>query len=290
MALFNKRSSSDSANADGAAESTSSYTDPITRRARHRLIGASVLVVAAVLVLPWIFDVKPPTVSPNADIRIDGQNDTQPAANTHLALAPVQTGTPAPTESQTAAPSSAREQSPQAEPAANTRATANTPATPASAPKRSSEPPTVTRQPAPPRQPAQAPQPKPAPRKPENLDELIAQRQASNRTATQQAPQNKPATANTAPPTAQATPPVNYNFPEKGRFVVQIGAYVDASKVASVRKQLSQAGLNNYTQRVTINGQQVTRVRIGPFTSRKQMEQVANKVRALGLPVSLYQL
>ncbi len=83
---------------------------------------------------------------------------------------------------------------------------------------------------------------------------------------------------------------MNYNFPEKGRFVVQIGAYVDASKVASVRKQLSQAGLNNYTQRVTINGQQVTRVRIGPFTSRKQMEQAANKVRALGLPVSLYQL
>ena len=83
---------------------------------------------------------------------------------------------------------------------------------------------------------------------------------------------------------------MNYDFPEKGRFVVQIGAYVDTNKVASVRRQLSQAGLNNYTQRVTINGQQVTRVRIGPFTSRKQMEQAANKVRALGLPVSLYQL
>ena len=50
------------------------------------------------------------------------------------------------------------------------------------------------------------------------------------------------------------------------------------------------AGLNNYTQTVTVNGQQVTRVRIGPFTSRKQMEQVAAKVRALGLPVSMYQL
>ena len=57
-----------------------------------------------------------------------------------------------------------------------------------------------------------------------------------------------------------------------------------------MRKRLAQAGLNNYTQRVTINGKQVTRVRLGPFTSRKQMEQVANKVRAMGLPVSLYQL
>lgn len=83
---------------------------------------------------------------------------------------------------------------------------------------------------------------------------------------------------------------MEYNFPEKGRFVVQIGAYVEADRVANVRRRLSQAGLNNYTQKVTIDGKQVTRVRIGPFTSRKQMEQVASKVRALGLPVSLYQL
>ena len=89
---------------------------------------------------------------------------------------------------------------------------------------------------------------------------------------------------------AKQQPPVEYNFPEKGRFVVQIGAYVEADRVANVRRRLSQAGLNNYTQKVTIDGKQVTRVRIGPFTSRKQMEQVASKVRALGLPVSLYQL
>ncbi len=72
--------------------------------------------------------------------------------------------------------------------------------------------------------------------------------------------------------------------------MVQIGAYVDPEKVTSVRQKLSQAGLDNYTQRVTVNGQQITRVRIGPFTSRKQMEQAAAKVRALGLPVSMYQL
>lgn len=156
------------------------------------------------------------------------------------------------------------------------------------------------RQAAPPRQVA----PAPAARKPASIDELIAQRQAKQQErqperAKTPTPPGKPATTTPAPAAATtgkadsqatATPPVNYNFPEKGRFVVQIGAYVEADKVANVRKRLAQAGLNNYTQRVTINGKQVTRVRLGPFTSRKQMEQVANKVRAMGLPVSLYQL
>ena len=140
-----------------------------------------------------------------------------------------------------------------------------------------------------------APTPVPSPRKPANIDELIAQRQAQTQAQAREnkpspAP-NKPAATNTATKTEPAKqPPVEYNFPEKGRFVVQIGAYVEADKVVNVRNRLKQAGLNNYTQKVSINGQQVTRVRIGPFTSRKQMEQAASKVRALGLPVSLYQL
>ena len=56
-------------------------------------------------------------------------------------------------------------------------------------------------------------------------------------------------------------------------------------KVASVRSKLSAAGLNNFTQKVTIEGKEVTRVRMGPFSTRKEMERVAAKVRALGLPV-----
>ena len=79
-------------------------------------------------------------------------------------------------------------------------------------------------------------------------------------------------------------------LPDSGRFVVQAGAYTDSAKVASVRQKLTAAGLGNYTQQVTQNGKQVTRVRLGPFTSRQQMERVAAQVRALGLPVSTYSL
>ena len=78
------------------------------------------------------------------------------------------------------------------------------------------------------------------------------------------------------------------DFPATGRFVVQVGAYVEDSKVANVRRQLTAAGLSNYTQVVKINGKDATRVRMGPFGTRKEMERVADKVRSLGLPVSVY--
>lgn len=296
MALFKKRSSAPgAADPDPTPESAAAYANPMHRRARHRLIGATVLVVLAVLILPWVFDVKPPTVSTNVPLAIDGQAESLGSAPSHIALAPAPVADDAP-----AAHTSARHPS-QAEPAADARSTAAEATAPASdmpsaqAPKEKAD-----RQAAPPRQVA----PAPAARKPASIDELIAQRQAKQQErqperAKTPAPPGKPATTAPAPAAATtgkadsqatATPPVNYNFPEKGRFVVQIGAYVEADKVANVRKRLAQAGLNNYTQRVTINGKQVTRVRLGPFTSRKQMEQVANKVRAMGLPVSLYQL
>lgn len=294
MALFKKRSSSSAADSDTTPESAAAYADPIRRRARHRLIGASVLVGVAVLVLPWIFDVKPPTVSANVPIAIDGQSETPPAPSAQVAQAPVRAAEPEPADETPAA----SERTPERDRCANDDTDAPAPAAkpaPAAAEPATRAP--ETRQAAAPK--ATPTTPAPTARKPANTNELTAQRQAQTQASTQTrekkpspAP-NKPAAANTAATKteqAKQQPPVEYNFPEKGRFVVQIGAYVEADRVANVRRRLSQAGLNNYTQKVTIDGKQVTRVRIGPFTSRKQMEQVASKVRALGLPVSLYQL
>lgn len=281
MALFKKRSSDSSSSsaassATPAPESAAAYTDPLHRRARHRLIGASVLIVLAVLILPWVFDVKPPTVSPNVPIAIEGQTDNTPVSAATAAL-PLNPAPAAAVEETKAKPTSRKPDTTEA---------------PAEA-ERATKPQTTAK-------PEAARAKAPAARKPANIDELIAQRQKQERQEKQEQQKQKqqerakpaPAAVATAPAAKpdQATPPVQYNFPEKGRFVVQIGAYVEAGKVANVRKRLSQAGLNNYTQQVTINGKKVTRVRLGPFTSRKQMEQVANKVRALGFPVSLYQL
>lgn len=113
---------------------------------------------------------------------------------------------------------------------------------------------------------------------------------AAEKAAADKAAAEKKATAEhqaAAKPAAKEETPA-YNFPEKGRFVVQVGAYVEENRVAQVRQKLSAAGLNNFTQKVKVNGKDVTRVRMGPFNSRQEMERVAAKVRALGLPVQQF--
>ena len=70
MAFFKSRSSgnasADDKNADGMAAQS---LDVLRRQARHRLIGATVLVLLAVVGFPLVFDTKPREVAP--DIRID---------------------------------------------------------------------------------------------------------------------------------------------------------------------------------------------------------------------------
>ena len=70
MAFFKSRpsgnASADDKNADGMAAQS---LDVLRRQARHRLIGATVLVLLAVVGFPLVFDTKPREVAP--DIRID---------------------------------------------------------------------------------------------------------------------------------------------------------------------------------------------------------------------------
>ena len=286
MAFFKKRPSNPAPSGSGqASESGSAHTDGVRRRARHRLIGATILVIAIIATLPWLLDVPPPALSPaSVPIVISGQGPGKATPQADLAaLAPAASmpTIPAANSVQTgSAPVSATLLPPASQPAP-TQTAPDRPERPAASPTASMAAPPTARAEAEKKQPSSATQPSPKVQPaPASLDAFIAQRQNQEQaTAT--------ASARSDP---QQTSAVTHNFPEKGRFVVQIGAYVDPGKLANVRQKLSQAGLNNYTQTVTVNGQQVTRVRIGPFTSRKQMEQVAAKVRALGLPVSMYQL
>ncbi len=73
MAFFKSRSpgnaSADDKNADGLAAQS---LDTLRRQARHRLIGATVLVLLAVIGFPLVFDTKPRELA--ADIRIEMPN------------------------------------------------------------------------------------------------------------------------------------------------------------------------------------------------------------------------
>ena len=74
------------------------------------------------------------------------------------------------------------------------------------------------------------------------------------------------------------------------RFVVQVGAFADATRAKDARLKLESAGLKTYTQVVETKDGQRTRVRVGPFTDRSEAEKAVVKVKVLGLSASILSL
>jgi DedD protein len=75
-----------------------------------------------------------------------------------------------------------------------------------------------------------------------------------------------------------------------GRFVVQVGAYTDANALRDARQRVEKLGLKTYTQQVDSEAGKRTRVRVGPFATRKEAEAAAAKLKAAGLPTGLLAL
>lgn len=67
--------------------------------------------------------------------------------------------------------------------------------------------------------------------------------------------------------------------PASESFVVQIGAFADIGKAASIAADLKKRGFAAYTEKAGV----VTRVRVGPFRAREDAEKVAQRVRASGM-------
>lgn len=84
-------------------------------------------------------------------------------------------------------------------------------------------------------------------------------------------------------PAAEVAKPAAPAAQAATRFVVQIGAFAEASAVRDVRSKAQQAGLATFTQNVTTADGQRTRVRLGPFASREEAEKAAARAKAAGL-------
>ena len=67
-------------------------------------------------------------------------------------------------------------------------------------------------------------------------------------------------------------------------FVVQLGAFSDSAKAKHQQRSLTSNGIKrSYTETLMTNDKEVTRVRIGPFSSRKAAEEERKKLKKLGL-------
>lgn len=291
----------------GEATPPADSVEALRRRARHRLIGAVALVLAAVIGFPLVFDTQPRPVSVDVPIVIPDRNkvaplpSATPAAQPASALASAAPGASAARTlpaAQSATPSTPPATAPQPAKPASVSAQASLddreelvaqkkpekPATPStngsSSASHSIAKPVATASVAkPPTTPASAAARKLAPAP----EAAPSARDDGARARALLEGKDVPK----ANPTAAATPPAAAG---SARYIVQVGAFADATKARETRLKVEHAGMTTYTQVAeTADGKRI-RVRVGPFTDRAEAEKAAARVRALGLPAALLTL
>lgn len=249
--------------------------EAVRRRARHRLIGAAVLVLLGVIGFPLLFDTEPRPLSVDIPIEIPAKTP-RPAPPAVSVTSEASKTTPAPVQpvpSSIAASDSLgpREEAVEAAP----KSPVDKPAEKAAekpvdkaAESRAGEQAVAPAKPVP----ASAPPVKPAPAngEAERVRALLDGR--------------------TAPKPAADQPVASKPVAGSERMVVQVGAFADASGAREVRSKLERAGLKTYTHVAETPQGQRTRVRVGPFDSRAEAEKAAARVKALGLPAAILTL
>jgi DedD protein len=118
--------------AAAAAENAAAESAEVLRqRARHRLLGAAVLVVLAVIGFPFLFDTQPRTVSVDIAVEIPDKNKSRSSANP---VEPAQTTAASPTPLPPEQGLSAKEEVVAPTPANATKPVPVAPAVPAASP------------------------------------------------------------------------------------------------------------------------------------------------------------
>lgn len=229
-------------------------------RARHRLIGASILVLIGVIGFPLLFDSQPRPIAVDIPIEIPDKATVKPLpATVQVKPAPdVVTETDA------------------GKPVALAPAPAATPSRATTGAVAASTP---VAKPAPKVEPAkpvekavERPVEKPADKPPARVDDGAKARALLE--GKDAPPAAKPASAVVA----------------ASRFIVQIGAYSEASTAHEARVKLEKAGMKTYTQVVQAKEGKRIRVRVGPFESKAEADKVADKIRKLDLPAAILEL
>ena len=225
--------------------------DAMRRRARHRLIGASVLVIVGVVGFPLLFDTQPRPVSVDIAVDIPDRATAKPLVDTSkqkpLSAA---AGLDAKEEvvpdiKAEAKPEPKAQAKVDVKPEAAVAAAAGAAAVAAVVPKAETKP-----------EPAKA----------------------DNKPAVKPEVKTAEAKADAKP----ATKPADSKDPG-ARFVVQAGTFSEDGKLRETRSKLEKAGITTYTQVIESKEGRRVRVRVGPFTNRDEADKVARKMKQLSL-------
>ena len=276
MAFFNfRRGSSNPASAAGPAAQPESV-EAMRKRAKHRLIGAVMLVLIGVVGFPLLFDTQPRPIAVDIPIEIPGKNSVKPlavpapiaavapasapaekvaAASSLAPMEEIVSSKPEPVQETSASPAIKNEAKPVLKPEAISESTSE----PKVLDKPHSKPPVKTES-------------KTVAKPAAGEDDGARAIALLNGTAQQQKPA-KPAAAE-----------------GDARVVVQVGAFADAAKANETRAKLEKAGLKTYTQVADTKDGKRTRVRVGPFASKAEAEHAVGKIRSLGLSAAVLTL
>ncbi|MDP1742777.1 MAG: SPOR domain-containing protein [Polaromonas sp.] len=264
MPFFNFRRGQPAAASAGSGAQTESV-DVIRRRAKHRLIGAVVLVLAGVIGFPLLFDTQPRPVAVDIPIEIPSKAAVKPLAMPGPVAAPAQaaSGSVA-AASGVAAPASL---TPREEIVTDKKAAAQTSPAPAAIKNEAKTEPAAEPKPL-----AKAPAASAASDDGSRAKALLDGKVAAAASAAK--------TVDSKPAAAEA----------EGRHVVQVGAFADADKARDVRQKLEKAGLKTYTQVAETKDGKRIRVRVGPFDSKADADKAASKIKSLDLPAAVLTL
>ncbi len=265
MAFFNFRLPGMKGDKDRASASAPPDSVEVMRkRARHRLIGAALLVLAGVVGFPLLFDTQPRQVAADIPITIPDRNKSAPlVVGGSAPSSPVVSGSVSPAAS---APGVAGRMADAAgldegeEVVSTPKIEQKQPAAPVIRPQTAIKTEAKI-------------EPKPKPKS----DEVAA----------------KPA-AHSNDEAARAKALLEGKSVDSdaagARIVVQVGAFADADKAREVRLKLEHAGLKTYTHVTDTKDGKRTRVRVGPFATRAEADRAAQKIKKLDLPASILTL
>lgn len=277
MGLFSRKKSEQTTRSTPRnTTSSEAQVAELRGRARRRLIGALVLVLTAIIVVPMMFDdtstqhtetplvlpaIVPPVPEPDiAAVTPPEYSVDEPV----LAEGLVQPADPGMVESEGALAVAGDTSTPATPPAA--QATSETPSTPSQ--------PAETR---PESEPART-EPKPAPSAPaQTKPKSNDQRTDDGSVALALLEGRAPASSPSARPEAR-----------QGSFVLQVAAYSTEADAQSRRSSLVNAGVTNaYVEQAVSNNKTTYRLRVGSFPTRDAAQAAQARLRALGYDNSL---
>jgi DedD protein len=256
MAFFKFRKGGDEQPAPSPAPES---IEALRKRARHRLIGAALLVLVGVIGFPLLFDNQPRPVAVDIPIEIPDRNKVKPLV------------APAPSDKATLSASAPVQPNEEVISPASADKTARVATGQISGPAAVTSTPAMPSAKVPPKlepKPEAKPETKPAEKPVAKVDEgAKAQALLEGKTV-----ESTPATASGV------------------RYIVQVGAFADAVKAREARMKVERAGLKTYTQVVQSPEGKRIRVRVGPVESKVEADKLAEKIRKLDLPAAILEL